>query len=207
MWVPLSLKSCWLAGVMDTAFPVPGGEHDVLEREHAPAATGVLTVMGSFQVDRIIAGLRAVTVETQTTGALTPETITTRFALAQPYRLDRLRSAVTVQRSDAAFEPIRVAKINHPDLEEVVVVLGGVHRTYAARQAGRETLPAIVEEVWTVDPTAFSIIGRRLLRHAPGDAATLSREVLARAPELPVDLCHLLAFFGTVIYPAMPNMA
>jgi hypothetical protein len=201
--VPISLMTCWQAGVMDTVFAIPGAGQDALERDLAPCATGVMTVIGAFQVDRAIAAFEAITVAKTPPANPGQVEIETKFALAQPYRLDRMRQAMSKRLAGLPVDPIRIARIDHPDFEDISIVLKGAHRAYAARQSGIEEMNAIVDEVWQIDPKAFCVVGHRLIRRRGASEPAHSISSANDGPEIPVEVCLLLAFLGTEVLPAI----
>jgi hypothetical protein len=197
--VPINLMTCWEAGVMDTGFPVAGEQDKRLERELGPVATGIFTVLGAFQVDRVIAAFEAVTIEKIATNDTAVVPIDTRFALSQPYRADKMRQATAIRRAGAEIAPIRVARLSDPRLAALTVVTEGAHRAYAARTFGDATIPGVIHETWRLDPAAFCVLGRKLLRRPRAGEDPLSMETVGQVADLPVDICNLLAFLGTEV--------
>jgi hypothetical protein len=197
--VPINLMKCWEAGVMDTQFPVAEGQDLRLERALGPIVTGIFTVLGAFQVDRVIEAFEAVTVEKVPTNDDRVVAIDTKFALSQPYRADKMRQATAIRRAGAEIEPVRVARLSDPQYAALTIVTNGAHRAYAARTFGDLTIPAIVHETWHIDPPSFCLLGRKLLLRPRANEDALSMGTVAQAADMPVDVCTMLAFLGTEI--------
>lgn len=193
----LSLMSCWQGGVIDLRLPGITAE-GATARDIGPAATGILTVIGPFQVEVVAEALQALVVEriVPLRSDLVP--IQTKFVLAQPWNQDRMIRAVQLRQCEIAAGPIRVNRVVIPNLPDHYLVGEGVHRSFAARQRGDLVIDAMVTATLHVAPEQFCVVGNMLMRStcdgtfpvSPSGAARLSRDVI-----------YVLAALGCAVSP------
>lgn len=186
--------------VRDLRLPYTSYVNGFNERELGPGATGILSVIGPFLVDRFAAALRCIVTDCR--HEFSDATIAVDRVLAQPWKRERTAAAIGL-RARGPAPRISVARVVLTGSADFYIVIDGCHRTYAARRAGDLTIEANVQEVWTCEPKAYSLLGTHLLR---GGATTgvyvdpsdpMGPEVEIATSIVPYDVAIVLHALGT----------
>lgn len=176
-------------------------------RSVGPAATGILTVVGPFNVEVVAEALQALVVERVVLERSHPVPIETKFVLAQPWNHDRMIRAVQLRKRKIAAGPIRVSRVVIPNLPDHYVVEEGVHRSFAARQRGDMVIDAVVTATLHADPEQFSVVGDTLMRCTSSGTFPVSpvgsaaRPIAQGTARLSREAIHVLATLGCAVYP------
>jgi hypothetical protein len=88
--------------------------------------------------------------------------INPRHVLAQAWSINRLEAATQRARGNVFDGPIRVVGLRLTGLPDLYLVIDGMHRTVAARLAGRSFITAEVRGYWLCNPACAVIRGRFL---------------------------------------------
>ncbi len=177
------------------------------ERDLGSGATGIISTIGPFLVDRFAAALQCII-----TGAdrnFLNERIPVGRVLAQPWKPDRVATALR-RRANEAPPPIAVTRVQLAGHNDFFLVVDGCHRTYAARRWGDHLIEAQIQGTSTCDAREYGLIGTKLVRGlgstrvhvSPADP--IGPEVDAEASRVPYDIAiilHALGAYGEADVP------
>ena len=192
-------KSLFLDQVNDVRAPFTSYADGSNERELGPAACGIISTIGPFLVDRFAAALGCIVASKDHT--FSNETIAVGRVLAQPWRPDRMASAIELREKGPAPR-IAVTRVKLDGHDDFFIVVDGCHRTYAARRWGDTTIEAQVQGAWHCTPLSYGLVGTQLVRGGLSDGVhvapsnPLGPKVEARASEVPYDLALILHALG-----------
>lgn len=88
--------------------------------------------------------------------------INPRHVLAQAWNINHLEAAIQRAKENVFDGPIRVVGLRLAGLPDLYLVIDGMHRTVAARLAGRSFITAEVRGYWFCNPACAVIRGRFL---------------------------------------------
>lgn len=137
------------AGARDTAVP----QDRTSRSDHAHV--GLCAEIGPFTVDDFADAIRFIYNGGSTERRICE--VDPRFVLAQAWQVNRLEDAQRRISQGVAEHPIQLSGIRFPGLPELYSVTDGMHRTVAARLAGRTTIHAVVDGYWLADPHTVCI--------------------------------------------------
>lgn len=142
------------AGVADVRVPPVSYLATKCDPKAAINSTGVISVIGLFQVSRMAEALTALAVEHVKFDSPTELRIESGFCLAQPWDFDTMVSAVRQRRDDGTLGPVEAERIIMADMPTLYRIRMGEHSVFAARQAEDPYLKAkIVGELRSVSPS------------------------------------------------------
>lgn len=169
------------------------------ERELGPGATGIISTIGPFLVDRFAAALQCIVTGTDRT--FVEETIPVGRVLAQPWKRDRVATALR-RREEGTPPRIAVTRVQLAGHNDFFLVVDGCHRTYAARRWGDDLIEAQIQGTSFCDAKAYGLIGTKLVRgwgstgvHVNPDKP-LGPEVDPEASRVPYDIAIILHALG-----------
>ena len=156
------------AGVADVRVPPVSSLVTKSDRKAAINSTGVISVIGLFQVNRMAEALAALAVEHVDFDSPTELRIEPGFCLAQPWDFDAMVSAVRQRRDGGALGPVEAQRIIMADMPTLYRIRRGEHSVFAARQADDPYLKAKIVGELRCDPALFYICDARLMRFSDG---------------------------------------
>jgi len=169
------------------------------ERELGPGATGIVSTIGPFLVDRFAAALQSIVTGSDRT--FVNKTIPVGRVLAQPWKRDRVATALRL-REDGPPPRIAVTRVQLAGHNDFFLVVDGCHRTYAARRWGDDLIEAQIQGTSFCDARAYGLIGTKLVRgwgstgvHVSPEKP-LGPEVDAEASRVPYDIAIILHALG-----------
>lgn len=196
-----SLMTSIRTGVVDLTLPGISVDDPGNDRDAGAGATGILSVIGPFMVDRFADALVATVVKKRTVG-FEKVSVDPRYVLAQPWRMRRMINGIAARENNRGIDAIEVNRVCFPELPELFTIINGCHRTYAARAAGAGLIEAEIHEEMTCDPTAFRVEGRVLTRktrhgYIPVSSTSPWAGEISRAKAtLPIDLVMMMLSVG-----------
>ena len=185
--------------VRDVVTEHVGYEKGSNERELGPGATGIISTIGPFLVDRFAAGLRCIV--TGTDRNFVEQKISVGRVLAQPWKRDRVATALQL-REQGLPPRIAVTRVRLAGHDDFFLVVDGCHRTYAARRWGDDLIEAQIQGTSFCDARAYGLKGTKLVRgwgstgiHVSPEKP-LGPEVDAEASRVPYDIAIILNALG-----------
>ena len=164
----MNLKELYQAGISDVRVPPVVCLAASGDRKAAINSTGVLSVIGLFQVNRMAEALSAIAIERVDFGSPQDSLIETGFSLAQPWDHEVMVRAIRQRRDDGTLDPIEALRIIMHDMPVLYLILSGDHAVFAARQFGDTHIKAKIVGELRCDPTLFYICDDRLMRFMDG---------------------------------------
>lgn len=178
------------------------------ERDLGPGATGIVSTIGPFLVDRFAAALRCIV--TGEDREFSNEEIPVGRILGQPWRRDRVETALR-RRTEELPPPIAVTQVRLAGHDRFFLVVDGCHRTYAARRWGDKLIKAQIQGTLVCDASQYGLVGTKLVRGmgssrvhvSPGNP--LGPEVEPDASNVPYDIAIILHALGSYGEPDQPT--
>jgi hypothetical protein len=119
---------------------------------------GWRAIVGTIPIDVIDQALRICVSGPQSFDLAQEQEIDPRFVLASAWQMERLAAARQRAVEGILDDPIQVSGIQFPGLPTYYLVADGMHRTVAARLAGKKRVLARVSGCWECDPTSVKLI-------------------------------------------------
>lgn len=194
----VSLLECMRGGVTDVRLPSASTTDADNVNDAGPGATGVMSVIGPFQVDRFV----AIVMRREPAMVSTTVDADTRFILAQPWSIDHMANAAARHRSFAAACPVELNRIHIAGLPTLFSVVSGRHRAFTAREHGDLAIDAHIHADLYCEASAFEIDGSTLTRDFDGEhrpvapAQSWGGSVPSEDAALPVDVVQILQALG-----------
>lgn len=188
-------------GVVDLDLPRASVSNPDNDRDLGAGATGVLSTIGPFMVDRFAQALVATACECRPAD-MEPVKVDPRFVLAQPWRHNRMLGAIAFREQGGQPDAIQVDRVRFPGLPDLFTIIDGCHRTYAARAAGVDLIEATVHADLGCDPDRVRIDGRTLKHETESGWVPVSPVVpwkgerLVEKAALPIDIVMILQALG-----------
>ena len=164
----MNLKELYQAGISDVRVPPVVCLAASGDRTAAINSTGVISVIGLFQVNRMAAALTAIAVERVDFSSPQDRLIETGFSLAQPWDQEAMVRAIRQRRDDGTLDAVEALRVSMNDMPVLYLILSGDHAVFAARQFGDTYIKAQVVGELRCDPTVFYICDDRLMRFMDG---------------------------------------
>lgn len=188
-------------GVVDLDLPRVSVSDPDNDRDLGAGATGVLSTIGPFMVDRFAQALLATACERRPAD-MGPVKVNPLFVLAQPWRRNRMLGTIAFRKQGGQPDPIQVDRVRFPGLPDLFMIIDGCHRTYAARAAGVDLIEATVHADLGCDPGRVRIDGRTLKHETEAGWVPVSPivpwegERPVEKTKLPIDLVIILQALG-----------
>ncbi|MDE8347097.1 MAG: hypothetical protein POH28_13135 [Acidocella sp.] len=142
------------------------GVRDQIVSEDCPARdydhkhTGIIAKIGPYLVDDFAYAIKFLA--DGGSSETIKRDVNPRHVLAQAWNLNRLEDATKRARENIFDGPVRVVGFQFPGLPDLYLVNDGMHRTVAARLAGRPLISATILGHWFCNPACAAIRGRFL---------------------------------------------